>query len=119
MTTDLTQSKLSQGGKENKPESTAAVGDHFGRTGKVQVLHVDLYYADGTKGEINVTAPAIVWGEDIELQWYALRTYIKDQYQRLGIVKYRAHCYHSLNGEIEKTFSWFAFDLITNIEIFE
>lgn len=93
--------------------------DKFGRTGYTQVLHVHLWYADGTEGEINVTSPHIVWGDNVDTQWVHVRSYIKSLYDRLGIIKYQAHLYINAGGELNKALSYCPFDLILNKPIEE
>ena len=83
----------------------------------MQVMHFELWYVDGSKGEINITSPHIIWSEDIENQHFFMQEYLKSQCQRLGIVKYRGHCYHNINGILKKAFSYAAFDLITNSNV--
>lgn len=120
MSTALTTNKRPQGGKAGKKSKSKIITewDRFGRTSRTQVLHIDLFYADGTTGIINVTSPGIIWGEDIETQWFHMRTYIKSQCERLGLVGYHAHA-HQIDGEgnITKSFSWIPFDLIQNKEV--
>lgn len=86
--------------------------DQFGRTGKVQVLHVALQYADGSKGEINLTSPHIIWSEDIETQYLHLKKYIASQYKRLGVVSYQAYIYaQKPDGTLEFCMNWGPADL--------
>ena len=114
----LTSSSLSQqtNGHEQANRSFP-VAKSFGRTGKRQILHIELWYADGTTDEINVLSPQIVWGHDIEVQWIHMKAYIHQEYERLGVIKYRAHCAEIVDGTIKKVWSWFAFDLVNNQEL--
>lgn len=111
MNKTLISTRLSKRGKRKEQ---ATEWDQFGRTGYMQVMHIELWYVDGTKGEINLTSPHIIWSEDIENQHYFMQEYLKSQCQRLGIVRYRGHCYHNIDGILKKAFSYAPFDLITN-----
>ncbi|GAB4032822.1 hypothetical protein [Spirosoma gilvum] len=114
MNKTLTATRLS---KREKRKQQTLDWDSFGRTGYMQVMHIELWYVDGSKGEINITSPHIIWSEDVETQYYYMREYLKSQHDRLGIVRYRGHCYHNINGILKKVFSYAAFDLITNSNV--
>lgn len=106
------------GEKQKKRPIKGDPYDPYGRTGRAQVLHIELWYADGTKGEINLLSPHIAWGSDIESQWRFMREYLHKEHGALGIIRYHAHCAHVReNGALKISWSWFAFDLILNQEV--
>ncbi|MVM35244.1 hypothetical protein GO755_34805 [Spirosoma sp. HMF4905] len=92
--------------------------DPFGRMEGSQIVHVDLLYADGSKGEINITAPHVVWGDDIEQQAGGIRAYLNKNAERLGIVWHHFHAYYSRpDGSMHNSWSWFPYDCIKKEEI--
>lgn len=80
----------------------------------VQILHVTLWYANNTTGEINLTSPHNQCSDDIENQWSFLRSYLKASCQQLGIVKYQANiAVAQEDGSLEIVLSGFPFDLLS------
>lgn len=56
----------------------------------VQILHIELWYADGSVRELNITSPMTSFGEDIERQYIYMRMYLRKTAIDLGIVAYQA-----------------------------
>jgi hypothetical protein len=100
---------------------SAVVRELEGRTlrvERVQVLHIDLLYTDGSIGQMNLTAPLVQRGEDIERQAIALRDYLKGSAELLGVARHHFHAYTAdPDGSLRKAWLWYPYDHLTGEEI--
>ncbi len=76
----------------------------FARTpGKIQILHIDLWYAEGPPDEINITSPHVSLTEDLERQYIYMKGYLQKAAPDLGIVAYQASlCWVNPDGTLKK-----------------
>ncbi|MVM36272.1 hypothetical protein GO755_40060 [Spirosoma sp. HMF4905] len=85
----------------------------FPKKEDVEILHIELFYANGSVREMNVTSI----GGNIELQYIHMRRYLVEALVDRGLVKIHAHYAYSENGNIKNICSWYPFDCLTGREI--
>ena len=103
----ITKAKLPQGGKRASGYDFFNDFLSFKRTpDKIQILHIDLWYEDGSTGEINITSPHVALGEDLERQYIYMRMYLQKSARDLGVVAYRASVHRMVGDELRTSWSW-------------
>lgn len=55
-----------------------------------RILHIQLWYKDGSEGEINIVSPRHDGGDDTEVQYLYMRMYLRKQAPMFDIVAYQA-----------------------------
>lgn len=68
----------------------------------ISILHIDIWYNGGQKGEINLTAPNMIDGCYLDEQYYFLRQYFRKVGEWMNLESYQASiCFPRPDGTIK------------------
>ncbi|GAB3965779.1 hypothetical protein GCM10028806_05430 [Spirosoma terrae] len=71
------------------------------RPAAVSILHIDIWYRNGLKGEINLTSPNLISGEFVEMQYFYMKQYFNKVGQWMELEAYQASiCFPRPDGTI-------------------